>query len=261
MTRPSTAGWPGRPRSSPAPPRGWGGRSRWPTPARGPTWSWWPAGPSPWSGSGTRPRQWGPGRWWCRPTSATRPTSSGSRRPPSPPSNGSTCWSTTPRSSARRRCRTWSTPTRTRCAGCWRSTCWDRSCSPGHCSGPCWRPGGSVINVSSDAGVVGYPGWGAYGVSKAALDQMTRIWASELDGTGCGSTPSTRATWPRPCTRPPCPTTTRPPWPGPRTAPRCSSAWPRRPPGPRGSPDPSGPGGSGERLEAAGFASAAPAKA
>jgi len=37
---------------------------------------------------------------------------------------------------------------------------------------------GSVINVSgdsSDAGVVGYPGWGAYGVSKAALDQMTRI--------------------------------------------------------------------------------------
>jgi NAD(P)-dependent dehydrogenase (short-subunit alcohol dehydrogenase family) len=43
---------------------------------------------------------------------------------------------------------------------------------------------GSVINVSSDAGVVGYPGWGAYGVSKAALDQMTRIWASELDGSG-----------------------------------------------------------------------------
>src|SRR6266536_1009216 len=43
---------------------------------------------------------------------------------------------------------------------------------------------GSVINVSSDAGVVGYPGWGAYGVSKAALDQMTRIWASELEGTG-----------------------------------------------------------------------------
>lgn len=43
---------------------------------------------------------------------------------------------------------------------------------------------GSVINVSSDAGVVGYPGWGAYGVSKAALDQMTRIWASELEGSG-----------------------------------------------------------------------------
>ncbi len=43
---------------------------------------------------------------------------------------------------------------------------------------------GSVINVSSDAGVVGYAGWGAYGVSKAALDQMTRIWANELADTG-----------------------------------------------------------------------------
>lgn len=43
---------------------------------------------------------------------------------------------------------------------------------------------GSVINVSSDAGVVGYPGWGAYGLSKAALDQLTRIWASELEETG-----------------------------------------------------------------------------
>jgi NAD(P)-dependent dehydrogenase (short-subunit alcohol dehydrogenase family) len=36
------------------------------------------------------------------------------------------------------------------------------------------RGGGAVINVSSDAGVVGYPTWGAYGVSKAALDQLTR---------------------------------------------------------------------------------------
>jgi NAD(P)-dependent dehydrogenase (short-subunit alcohol dehydrogenase family) len=43
---------------------------------------------------------------------------------------------------------------------------------------------GCVINVSSDAGVVGYPGWGAYGLSKAGLDQLTRIWSSELDGTG-----------------------------------------------------------------------------
>jgi NAD(P)-dependent dehydrogenase (short-subunit alcohol dehydrogenase family) len=43
---------------------------------------------------------------------------------------------------------------------------------------------GSIINVSSDAGVVGYPTWGAYGVSKAALDQLTRTWAAELDGAG-----------------------------------------------------------------------------
>jgi NAD(P)-dependent dehydrogenase (short-subunit alcohol dehydrogenase family) len=46
------------------------------------------------------------------------------------------------------------------------------------------RGGGAVINVSSDAGVVGYPTWGAYGVSKAALDQLTRTWAAELEGTG-----------------------------------------------------------------------------
>ncbi len=46
------------------------------------------------------------------------------------------------------------------------------------------RGSGSIINISSDAGVVGYPTWGAYGVSKAALDQLTRTWAAELDGTG-----------------------------------------------------------------------------
>src|SRR5258706_1367176 len=46
------------------------------------------------------------------------------------------------------------------------------------------RKSGSIINVSSDAGVVGYASWGAYGVSKAALDQLTRTWATELNGTG-----------------------------------------------------------------------------
>ena len=46
------------------------------------------------------------------------------------------------------------------------------------------RRSGSIINVSSDAGVHGYPTWGAYGVSKAALDDLTRTWAAELEGTG-----------------------------------------------------------------------------
>ncbi len=46
------------------------------------------------------------------------------------------------------------------------------------------RRSGSIINVSSDAGVHGYPTWGAYGVSKAALDHLTRTWAAELEGTG-----------------------------------------------------------------------------
>ena len=48
------------------------------------------------------------------------------------------------------------------------------------------RDAGLVVNVSSDAAAVGYPHWGAYGVSKAALDQLTRVWAAELEGTGVG---------------------------------------------------------------------------
>lgn len=46
------------------------------------------------------------------------------------------------------------------------------------------RKSGSIINVSSDAGVVGYATWGAYGVSKAALDHLTRTWGTELNGSG-----------------------------------------------------------------------------
>ncbi|MCL2586397.1 MAG: SDR family oxidoreductase [Streptosporangiales bacterium] len=38
---------------------------------------------------------------------------------------------------------------------------------------------GTVINISSDAGTEAYPGWGAYGSSKAALDQLTAILAAE----------------------------------------------------------------------------------
>ncbi len=44
--------------------------------------------------------------------------------------------------------------------------------------------GGSIINVSSDAGVVGYPGWGAYGISKSGLEGLSRTWAAELEDTG-----------------------------------------------------------------------------
>ena len=36
------------------------------------------------------------------------------------------------------------------------------------------RGGGLVIGITSDASVNGYPTWGAYGVSKAALDQLFR---------------------------------------------------------------------------------------
>src|SRR5687767_1332919 len=37
-----------------------------------------------------------------------------------------------------------------------------------------------VVNVSSDAAVTPYAGWGAYGASKAALHHLSRIWNEEL---------------------------------------------------------------------------------
>jgi NAD(P)-dependent dehydrogenase (short-subunit alcohol dehydrogenase family) len=41
--------------------------------------------------------------------------------------------------------------------------------------------GGSIINVTSDAGIVGYAGWGAYGISKFGLEGMSQTWAAELE--------------------------------------------------------------------------------
>jgi NAD(P)-dependent dehydrogenase (short-subunit alcohol dehydrogenase family) len=43
---------------------------------------------------------------------------------------------------------------------------------------------GVVVNISSDAAVSAYPRWGAYGVSKAALDHLTRIFQAELADSG-----------------------------------------------------------------------------
>lgn len=40
--------------------------------------------------------------------------------------------------------------------------------------------GGSIINVTSDAGRTGYPGWGAYGISKFGIEGMSETWAAEL---------------------------------------------------------------------------------
>jgi NAD(P)-dependent dehydrogenase (short-subunit alcohol dehydrogenase family) len=44
---------------------------------------------------------------------------------------------------------------------------------------PRLRPGAAVIDVSSDAAVEPYEGWGCYGASKAALDHLTAILAAE----------------------------------------------------------------------------------
>ena len=39
--------------------------------------------------------------------------------------------------------------------------------------------GGRIVNVTSDAAVEPYEGWGGYGSSKAALEQLTAVFAAE----------------------------------------------------------------------------------
>jgi NAD(P)-dependent dehydrogenase (short-subunit alcohol dehydrogenase family) len=44
---------------------------------------------------------------------------------------------------------------------------------------PALRPGGAIVNVTSDAAIEPYEGWGGYGSSKAALEQLSTILAAE----------------------------------------------------------------------------------
>lgn len=46
------------------------------------------------------------------------------------------------------------------------------------------RGDGVIVHISSDAAVEAYPRWGAYGISKAAQDQLSRVLAAELTDTG-----------------------------------------------------------------------------
>jgi NAD(P)-dependent dehydrogenase (short-subunit alcohol dehydrogenase family) len=41
------------------------------------------------------------------------------------------------------------------------------------------RPGARILNITSDAAVEAYPGWGGYGASKAALEQLSNVLAVE----------------------------------------------------------------------------------
>jgi NAD(P)-dependent dehydrogenase (short-subunit alcohol dehydrogenase family) len=45
------------------------------------------------------------------------------------------------------------------------------------------RNQGLVVNITSDASIIGYAGLGIYSASKAALDALTRSWAAELQHT------------------------------------------------------------------------------
>jgi NAD(P)-dependent dehydrogenase (short-subunit alcohol dehydrogenase family) len=46
------------------------------------------------------------------------------------------------------------------------------------------RREGAIVNITSDAAVQAYPGWGGYGASKAALEHASRVLAAELDSSG-----------------------------------------------------------------------------
>jgi NAD(P)-dependent dehydrogenase (short-subunit alcohol dehydrogenase family) len=46
------------------------------------------------------------------------------------------------------------------------------------------RGSGTIVNVTSDAGVNAYPGWGGYGASKAALEHLSRTFAAEFETSG-----------------------------------------------------------------------------
>jgi NAD(P)-dependent dehydrogenase (short-subunit alcohol dehydrogenase family) len=47
--------------------------------------------------------------------------------------------------------------------------------------------GGAIVNITSDAAVEAYEGWGGYGSAKAAVEQASRILAAEE--------PSVRVWW------------------------------------------------------------------
>ncbi len=58
------------------------------------------------------------------------------------------------------------------------------------------KPDARIINVTSDAGVEPYAGWGGYGSSKAALEHLSAILAAELQSAQSQSTlPSMRVYW------------------------------------------------------------------
>ncbi len=51
---------------------------------------------------------------------------------------------------------------------------------------PLMAPGSTIVNLSSDAALNAYPGWGGYGATKAALEHLSRTLAVELEPAGIG---------------------------------------------------------------------------
>ena len=124
----------------------------------------------------------------CTSTSPTRPAGRPGSPRPSRRSAGSTSWSTTPASRSARWSSTSTRPTSGRCS---RSTC-SAPCSgvkhglramrPGGAAGT----GGSIINISSVAATIAFPGISAYSATKSAVDRLTRVAAAESGKLGYG---------------------------------------------------------------------------
>ncbi len=91
---------------------------------------------------------------------------------------GSICSSTTRGSSGPSPSRRSPTTPSTSSLASTRSTCSRRSRSSNWPS-PCSCPGRAMVDITCDAAVEPYEGWGGYGSAKAALEQLTAILAAE----------------------------------------------------------------------------------
>ena len=77
------------------------------------------------------------------------------------------------------------TPARRAAAGARDERARPARADPGSCCRCCARAGGRRGNLSSDAAVEAYPGWGGYGAAKAALDQLAAVLGVEEPRCGC----------------------------------------------------------------------------
>ena len=109
---------------------------------------------------------------------ATSPTPRTAARSSRPPARGSTCSSTTRASLGPSPLPALADYPLDELRASTRSTCSRRSrSSSSRCRGS--RPARAILNVTSDAAVEPYEGWGGYGSSKAALEQLTAILGAE----------------------------------------------------------------------------------
>ena len=89
---------------------------------------------------------------------------------------------------SRSRCECWQKPIASSSSWRWPPTSWDLFDSPRPWSARwCCEAAGLIVHVSSRRRAEAYAGWGAYGISKAGLEHLSRTWDTELAGTGVRS--------------------------------------------------------------------------